>query len=966
MATTTTPAASIPKRQAFNRETKSLIDSLGGGVESMTPRSSRSARNSAPVSPLASPGSSRSAFRVPPGRRRISRQNTDTSQNPSSSSSQHPTQVSIPSLTNTPATTSPLAINQPAYASTSALPIRDPASEPVTSHSATPIKRKRTRTKSSGNRRPGSDSSLSDLSDADHLKHPTKKPARSQPISDLNDLSLGSSSSSHNFNITVTDTSSENTNSSLLAPQSTPSTSLDLNTSQPLLHLDQPVLKAQRLILKPPVSKPGSAEINPIGRNPKLASLPIPKINLPPKSDSSSTKSKGKAKASQIPPTKGPKGRLAKPTSLRCSRSVSHTPRSRRLTEQQKQEIEQKRLKLSVYHRLLASLDEEEEMIRSSTHPLLVELQANVDRGRNVKLRQAHLKHEALKAYFGRLQHEQEQRVWATWADEKVQLRSELLLKCQIQLARAPFEFVMSNETSNLQAMFHLSPPPKLTPFVPNAACTISADSLVAGLERQRIKNHAMWYLPNTAIEADLALLRGPARSHPIYTAGDQMTRASTQTKAATSSESTVIATTKDLKQNPKKWKNDHKVSLDADPHSMHPIPADGLNSLRQRTGVNATRNNSSPETFSPTPSATNQAFAVSKATHISELDKGSKARTYSDVKSNTHSDSRKDERHLSNDLPSGPRRRSSRQHMRNFDNSPEPASMLHREGPSKAEGISTDRASTTPSGVGTRDVIPSWAFTKSKQPSSTILSHSQNSFPERDRAVDSFQYRAPPSPASRHPHPATHDHISSGSSYDSYQVANRSGNHTASPSLSNNRDYWQATRHRRSVGSEAMNSAREPRGPPHSTSPASANMSTEEPERFRGFYPSFEQYESQHRSDHPSHRVSNLTGSDSVGIHMTRPTSAPHHAAPIGTYGSITSSTSYQEGNRMSKSFSADWEPNKQYNAQPHHPMSSHQPMRDTTSSSMTSSTGSRRKGGMANYQPKTSSSLKMANLID
>lgn len=69
-----------------------------------------------------------------------------------------------------------------------------------------------------------------------------------------------------------------------------------------------------------------------------------------------------------------------------------------------------------MYSRLLASLDEEEEMIRSSTHPLLVELQANIDRGRHVKLRQAHLKHEALKAYFGRQQHEQEQRVWATWA----------------------------------------------------------------------------------------------------------------------------------------------------------------------------------------------------------------------------------------------------------------------------------------------------------------------------------------------------------------------------------------------------------------------------------------------------------------------------------------------------------------------------------------------------------------------
>ncbi|EGG13180.1 uncharacterized protein MELLADRAFT_76247 [Melampsora larici-populina 98AG31] len=954
MATTTTPAASMPKRQAFNRETKSLIDSLGGGVESMTPRSSRSARNSNPVSPLPSPGPSRSAFRVP-SRRRISRQNTtDTS---SSSSSQHHIQPSIPNLTNSPATTSPLAINQPAFVSTSALPNPDPVSQPLTSHSGTPIKRKRTRTKSSGNHRPGSDSSLSDLSDADHLKHPAKKVAHSQPTSNLNDLPLGSSSSSSNLNITVTDASLENTNSTLLAPQASSSTSLDpLHIAQSGLPLvDQPVLKAQRLILKPPMPKPGSAEI----RNSKLPTLPIPKINLPPKSDFGSTKSKGKAKASQAPPTKGAKGRLAKPTSLRCSRSVSHTPRSRRLTEQQKQEIEQKRLKL------LASLDEEEEMIRSSTHPLLVELQANIDRGRHVKLRQAHLKHEALKTYLGRQQHEQEQRVWATWADEKVRLRSELLVKCQIQLARAPFEFVMSNETSNLQAMFHLSPPPKLTPFVPNAACTISADSLVPGLERQRIKNHAMWYLPNTAIEADLALLRGPAKSHPIYTAGDQMTRASTQTKPTTSSNSTVIATTQDVKRSPKKWKSEHKVPSDAHTQPMHSLPADDLKILRQRPGVNPTRNESSPVAFSPIPS-TSQVFATSKVAHTSEVDKGSMARACSDAKFNTRHDSRNDERPLSKD----PRRRSSRQPIQNFDNSSEPASVSHKERPNKATGISADRAATTPSGVDRRGAVPSWASTKSTQPSATILCPNHGSFPERDHAVDPFQYIAPPT-APRPPHPPTHNHVSSESSYEPYQAANKSGNHTASPSLANNRDYWQATKHRRSVGSEPMNLAREPRGPLHSTSRDLPNVGTEQAgERFRGFYPSFEQYESQHRSDHSSPRVSNLTGSDSVGIHLTRPTSAPHHAVPTGTYGSVTSSTSYQEASSMSKSFSADWESHKRYHLEPHQPISHHQPMRDTTSSSMMSSTGSggamKKKGGMANYQPKTSSSLKMTNRVE
>lgn len=66
--------------------------------------------------------------------------------------------------------------------------------------------------------------------------------------------------------------------------------------------------------------------------------------------------------------------------------------------------------------RLLASLDEEEAMIRSSSHPLLIDLQTNLERGRLVKHRQAHLKHEALKTYFARQHHEQEQRIWSNWA----------------------------------------------------------------------------------------------------------------------------------------------------------------------------------------------------------------------------------------------------------------------------------------------------------------------------------------------------------------------------------------------------------------------------------------------------------------------------------------------------------------------------------------------------------------------
>ncbi|KNZ62278.1 hypothetical protein VP01_1291g4 [Puccinia sorghi] len=128
---------------------------------------------------------------------------------------------------------------------------------------------------------------------------------------------------------------------------------------------------------------------------------------------------------------------------LRHHRGNPKLNRARRLTEAQKKELEQTRLKL------LESLQQEEELIKASQHPILLSLQENVDIAKELRLTQARQKFQQLGAYLDRLNYERQQRIWDTWKDAKIKLQTEMIVDCQIRLNRAPFEFLISNDTTS-------------------------------------------------------------------------------------------------------------------------------------------------------------------------------------------------------------------------------------------------------------------------------------------------------------------------------------------------------------------------------------------------------------------------------------------------------------------------------------------------------------------------------------
>ncbi|KAG0149135.1 hypothetical protein CROQUDRAFT_669413 [Cronartium quercuum f. sp. fusiforme G11] len=805
MATATPPAVPLPKRPPFNRETKSLIDSLGGGVESITPRSSRTARNSNPVSPLPSPASSR--FRIP-SRRRL-RKEAEDRPSPGSACSEPLISASSSSVVENPLAASHQPSNPPTCASTPSLLTPKSASQSTLAQS--PIshpKRKRNAAKSSSSRRPGSDSSLSDLSDSELGNRPKKKASYThlRPMPNSSGLALPPPVPTR--------------------PHSTPPTTVTLPLPKIQLSLDQPALKPQRLILKPPLPQPSCSGSSLSTTVPLLAPLPIPTLSIPPKSDSIKTSSlKGKGKALQVPLLKGPK-RSGKSSTLR-SRSTSHTPRSRRLTDLQKQEIEQKRTKL------LASLDEEEAMIRSSSHPLLVELQANIDRGRLLKLRQAQLRHEALKAYLARQHEEQEERIWSTWTDEKVKLRSELLLKCQLQLARAPFDFVMSNDTSNLQAMFHLTPLPIPAPFVRDVSHTISADSVVAGLERQRVKNHATWILPSAAIESDLALLRGA--SDLGHT--DGQIHAKMQADPAASSNSTRAATS--FTQLESRVKN-----------SPDPLPTPSSSQVQLQFAL-AVDHAAAPITnvssSLPFPTSLTNVPEARPKTHPSKSSSVKSVRSRNRAKGTQSTEPSTD----------GPRRRSSRQHAKQLSNPPSSSTSIEPQ-PEKANHLRASRPVSS-SQDDIRGVIHSWAFPEAARHSPATASQSPSPSSSRTRALEphldhpSTPKRSGPTShpelSERGPHdPArtpSHTHVPSGLAYKTHSPVNypSSSTHRHPPARAMTR--W--------VFDDAKVPNRLSSGP---TDPALAyapsylypTRHTEHtPNESSRPYPSFEQYQAQH-----------------------------------------------------------------------------------------------------------------------
>jgi len=109
---------------------------------------------------------------------------------------------------------------------------------------------------------------------------------------------------------------------------------------------------------------------------------------------------------------------------------------------------------------LLENLQQEEELIKASQHPILLSLQENVDIAKELRLNQARQKFQQLGTYLDRLNYERQQRIWDTWKDAKIRLQTEMIVDCQIRLNRAPFEFLISDDTTNLQAIFHLTPTP--------------------------------------------------------------------------------------------------------------------------------------------------------------------------------------------------------------------------------------------------------------------------------------------------------------------------------------------------------------------------------------------------------------------------------------------------------------------------------------------------------------------------
>jgi hypothetical protein len=63
----------------------------------------------------------------------------------------------------------------------------------------------------------------------------------------------------------------------------------------------------------------------------------------------------------------------------------------------------------------LENLQQEEELIRSSQHPILISLEENVEIAKKIRMAQAKHKFEQLGVYLDRLLVERQQRIWDTW-----------------------------------------------------------------------------------------------------------------------------------------------------------------------------------------------------------------------------------------------------------------------------------------------------------------------------------------------------------------------------------------------------------------------------------------------------------------------------------------------------------------------------------------------------------------------
>ncbi|KAI9629721.1 hypothetical protein KEM48_012631 [Puccinia striiformis f. sp. tritici PST-130] len=236
---------------------------------------------------------------------------------------------------------------------------------------------------------------------------------------------------------------------------------------------------------------------------------------------------------------------------------------TRRLTDIQKKQIQETKVQL------LEDLSKEEELINDNIHPLLNSLSRNLDLAKQIKLNQSRFKFVKASQNLSNSNFERLQRIYQSCNDKKIRIQSDLIDEYQKRINRAPFEFLISNDTTNLQAIFHLTPTPRptykisatdqeptnqegkpepngihnhshhhaITPTIlPSKPVSLDPvehqESLeldcIHGLHRRRIKHHAIWELDRSDIDNDLAILT----NHNLNSKSNSKSQSQSQSKS--------------------------------------------------------------------------------------------------------------------------------------------------------------------------------------------------------------------------------------------------------------------------------------------------------------------------------------------------------------------------------------------------------------------------------------------------
>ncbi|POW05972.1 hypothetical protein PSHT_10546 [Puccinia striiformis] len=189
---------------------------------------------------------------------------------------------------------------------------------------------------------------------------------------------------------------------------------------------------------------------------------------------------------------------------------------TRRLTDIQKKQIQETKVQL------LEDLSKEEELINDNIHPLLNSLSRNLDLAKQIKLNQSRFKFVKASQNLSNSNFERLQRIYQSCNDKKIRIQSDLIDEYQKKINRAPFEFLISNDTTNLQAIFHLTPTPRPTYQI--SATDQETTNQEGKPEPNGIHNHnhhhantptilpskskhAIWELDRSDIDNDLAIL---------------------------------------------------------------------------------------------------------------------------------------------------------------------------------------------------------------------------------------------------------------------------------------------------------------------------------------------------------------------------------------------------------------------------------------------------------------------------